>query len=142
LICSFRFDSNRTKEDSHSGTRLKSKRIISTRVPRVQRLRLCGGGQAGAVTKAAKQLGYKPPKRPGETNKKVNDVVGIVVPDITTRLHESLKGMMKVMRQNDIPVSSAIRTKAQAGIQSLQTLRRQKVASHQHAGLQRGGVHR
>ena len=83
-----------------------------------------------AVYNAAKQLGYKTPKKTkGEYDKMVSDVVGIVVPDINNPFFsESIKGVMKIMRQNDIHILICDTDESpELEIQSLQTLRRQKV---------------
>jgi len=83
-----------------------------------------------AVLDAAKLLGYKIPKKTkGEYDKMVSDVVGIVVPDINNPFFsESIKGMMKVMRQNDIHCLICDTDESpELEIRSLQTLRRQKV---------------
>jgi LacI family transcriptional regulator len=83
-----------------------------------------------AVLDAAKQLGYKPPENPKKDYEKpASDIVGVVIPDINNPFFsEAIKGMAQVFRQNDINILICDTDESpELEIQSLQTLRRQRV---------------
>ena len=83
-----------------------------------------------AVIDAAKQLGYKPPEKSKKDFEKVaNDIVGVVIPDINNPFFsEAIKGIIQVFRQNNINILICDTDESpELEIQSLQTLRREKV---------------
>jgi LacI family transcriptional regulator len=83
-----------------------------------------------AVIDAAKQLGYEPPENPKKNYEKLeSDIVGVVIPDINNPFFgEAIKGMTEVFRENDINILICDTDESpDLEIQSLQTLRREKV---------------
>jgi len=83
-----------------------------------------------AVIDAAKQLGYKPPEKSKKDFEKVaSDIVGVVIPDINNPFFsEAIKGIIQVFRQNNINILICDTDESpELEIQSLQTLRREKV---------------
>ncbi|MEL7658197.1 MAG: LacI family DNA-binding transcriptional regulator [Bacillota bacterium] len=83
-----------------------------------------------AVLDAANELGYQPPDNPKRNYEKLaNDIVGVVVPDINNPFFsEAIKGMIQVFRRSDINILICDTDESpEMEIQSLQTLRREKV---------------
>lgn len=83
-----------------------------------------------AVIEAAKQLGFELSENAKNDYKKLeSDIVGVVVSDINNPFFsEAIKGMIQVFRQNDINILICDTDETpELEIQSLQTLRREKV---------------
>lgn len=83
-----------------------------------------------AVLCAAKKLGYKPSQHSKKTYEKMtNDIIGIVVADINNPFFsEVTKGIMKVLKAQNINALICDTDESpEQEIQSLQTLRREKV---------------